>query len=196
MLLYHYTHLIWFSSIMKDGILPSGELPIADPRKVSYHDVAKAVNLTTNADREAQSRIWANVGGAIVDKTEIRLTIELPNTGVLSFRQLRERYHIPAKVLKIMCPYEERKHWYYYFDTIAVDKIASIEQWQYDSGEYRVLQKDEAASLVVSIEAEIERSLNITTAQSGYWKGSHTISLKDGVDETWLLRFLPRQFAA
>lgn len=174
--LYHYTSQIWLPGIMKKGIF-GGELPV-DP-SIPYLDRPKAVNLTTNPDPYKNMQIWASG-----HKTQIRLTVSVPPNELVTFRQFRERFKVREKHLKLFCPYDERKRWFYVFRTITVAEISRVEIL--DGGAYRELAGTELSDRLRAIEIEMERAVEINIPKSGRRKGARLVRLRDGISSSWL----------
>jgi hypothetical protein len=187
MRLLHYTALFYLPSIMKDGLLPCGELPLLTL------DCPKAINLTTNASIDDQKRIWTR--GSVLDKTKIRIVLDLEPNVLTSFNHLREQYRkappmpgiAKSKSLKNFAPIEERKHWFYYFDTIPPEQFVAVERL-IDS-QYIPLQHADLAELVATIQAEIDRAFlpPRIIASPGLLKGTTRRDFKPGIFSSWLL---------
>jgi hypothetical protein len=111
----------------------------------------QAANLTSNGNREDQRRIWCG-SRTCVDKAKIRLTVEVRESVLINYRQLRERFKIKSRWVKELAPIIERKHWFYAFDGVKPQQIISYEIWV-DSG-YRRMNSEELAALLQDIEAE------------------------------------------
>lgn len=186
MRLFHYTMLMNLPAILENGILASGETPAGKPG-IAYCDVLKAVNLTTNGDRDTQDRIWS-----FGEKTEIRFTIERDAARLLSFRQFRDKYGIPSKSLKCLCPIEERKHWYYAMETIPAAEIAAVETWDQSRNSFHQLSTGETQELSLRVKTEIDRAITVEVVPFGRLKGARGYRLKDGIDSTWLMPELSR----
>lgn len=174
--LYHYTSQLWLPGIMKKGIY-GGELSV-DP-SIPYLDRPKAVNLTTNPDPYKNMQIWASA-----HKTHIRLTVAVPPNELVTFRQFREHFKVPEKHLKLLCPYEERKRWFYVFRTVTVAEISRVEIL--DGGAYRALAGTELSDRLRAIEIEMERAVEINIPTSGRLKGARLVTLRDGISSSWL----------
>ena len=97
MTLHHFTSLFHLPEIYRGGIT-RGEIPI-NPR-IPYASVPMAANLTTNPDRDSQRRVWAGGSRLAIDKTRLRLTVEMPLHELLTYRQLREKYKIKSRFVK------------------------------------------------------------------------------------------------
>lgn len=179
MLFYHFTGRLWLPSIMQEG-LNRGELPI-DPDRYAY-DQAKAVNLTTNPDPIDNMRIWGR--GTLIDKSKIRIAVELPESEVTTFRQIRERFEVREKWLKIMAPYEERKRWFYVFGTIPPSSFAHVAIRE--GRQYRELPADELQQLVAAISEELDRAFVIGAYTAGRLKGAAKADFRNGVETSWL----------
>lgn len=179
MILYHYTGLMWLPNILSEG-LTRGEIP-SDPRKVAYNE-RQAVNLTTNPNADDQLRIWAT---GTIDKTRIRITVEMPDAELTTFRQMRERYPDmgKSKVLKIMCPIEERKHWFF-APFVGTDRFRAVEIKEGKS--YREIKGDELADLANKVHAERDQAFIMRTIERGLSKGNVEFFFRDGVSESWL----------
>lgn len=177
MKLYHYTCLIWLPSIMRDGILPTGEMPVN--LKIKYDQVPKAVNLTANGSADDQKRIWA---GGPLKKYTIRMKVDVPDEEVVKFREIQEKYKTPRKHLDALGPYEERAKWFFVFNTVKPEQIVEVSL--YEDGTYRVLFPEELSTLVSDIEKEKERAFLFDKAPAGQTR----LRFKEGVFESWLVK--------
>lgn len=172
--LYHFTCLAFLPEIMRDGIT-QGEVPIGP---VPCADRPQAANLTTNPNPNVLQS-W-NV--CTFDKTRIRLTVDIPESELTSFREVKERYKIKASWLKLIAPYHVRQQWFYAFGGVRPDQITLFEKL--DNGEYVVV--DDLQSLIEEIESELERALVFSVVTSGFSKGARRWELKPDVEDTWL----------
>jgi hypothetical protein len=120
-----------------------------------------------------------------LDKALIRLTVEIPPAELISFRQLRDRFAIRTKWVKLLVPYHERKHWFYAFGGVTPEQIVAVERW--DGTAYLRLENGELELLVARIEAEKERALEEIVVTAGRLKGARGLRLKDGIINSWLL---------
>jgi hypothetical protein len=135
-----------------------------------------AACLTTNG-RASDQEVWLAGSGA-TDKTQIRLTVEVPDADLASFRQVQQQYWIDPAVLKIIAPYNHRQHWYFALGGVRPDQITQVERRQGE--DYHPLAPDQLAQLVAEIEAEIAEKLEVTP-------GSMTLVLKFPFLSSWLL---------
>jgi len=168
--------LAYLPEIMRDGIT-QGEVPIGP---IPYAGRPQAANLTTNPKRKDQ-QLW-NDSNSTIDKTRIRLTVDIPESELTSFREVKERYKIRASWLKLVAPYHVRPQWYYAFGGVRPDQIKLVEKW--DNGEYVVVC--DLKGLIEKIETELDRAVVFRVATSGIAKGAREWHLKPGVQSTWL----------
>ena len=96
MRLYHFTALMHLPAISREG-LRIGVVPVYPPRSVAE---LNAVNLTTNSDPAAQT-CWCR---GIVNKTKIRMTVEVPDEKLTSFRQIIQQYKLRSSWVKGLDP--------------------------------------------------------------------------------------------
>jgi len=82
------------SSLSRAGLIP---VPVYPPRSVAE---LNAVNLTTNSDPAAQT-CWCR---GIVNKTKIRMTVEVPDEKLTSFRQIIQQYKLRSSWVKGLDP--------------------------------------------------------------------------------------------
>lgn len=175
MLLYHFTCLVWLPEVIRDGIT-KGEVPTGP---TPYADRPQAANLTANPNREDQH--WNSENA--FDKARIRLKVEVPESELTSFRQVKDRYKIKQSWLKLTAPYLVRQQWYFAFGGVRPDQIKLVEKW--DNGKYSVV--DNLPDLINQVEVERERALTFIVPASGIAKGAIDVRLKPGVETTWLL---------
>jgi hypothetical protein len=176
MKLYHFTSLLHLPSILREGIT-KGEVPL-DPR-TPYNKLPQAPNLTSNGNPHQQSWI-----GGLTDKTKVRLTVEVPDEDLTTFRQVRDKYGIRASWLKRLDPSYDRRNWYFAFGGIQPSQIVAVEVLENRS--YRQIAGDELDELVARIEQEKEK-LDIGTISHGVLAGATSIQLKSGHSSSWLL---------
>ena len=129
MLLYHFTCLAHLPEVIRDGIT-KGEVPTGPIR---YANSPQAANLTKNPKREDQH--WTY--GSACDKARIRLTMEIPDSELTSFREVVERYKIRNSWAKRAGPNYARRQWYFAFGGVRPDQIRLVEKW--DNGKYTVV---------------------------------------------------------
>ncbi len=177
MRLYHFTALTHLPAIVREG-LRIGLVPI-DPT-VSITEL-NAPNLTKNPNPTAQA-IWCR---GIVNKTKIRMTVEVPDTDLTSFRQIKDQYKMRSSWVKALDPYYERRHWYFAFGGVPVEQIKKIEI--FEDGVYRELLPDELQALVARIEEEKKKKFVFTLITSGPNAGYQQFDFKNGHDDSWLL---------
>lgn len=178
MKLFHYTALLYLPSIIREGI-NRGEVPI--PRDIRTL-VDNAANLTTNPNDADQTRIWAE---GRLDKTKIRITVDVDQSELVTFRQLRERYDLTAKWWKHVAPIEERKHWFYAFGGVQPAQFCSI-KLRTDAA-YKLLDDDALSNLISRITAERERALVLTPKPNSTLVDDFDLGFKPGVYESWLV---------
>ena len=180
--MFHYTALIWLPEIVDARQIRLGELPV-DP-ELSYDQVPKGVNLTTNPSPETNIRIWAEV--RIVDKTDVRLTVSVPENELVTFRQFREKFNVREKYLKFLCPYEERSKWFYVYRPISLEEIVKFERKE-PNGKYKELTPAELNSLCIQIKQERDRAIDFKIITDGRLKGAKALRQREGVSPSWLL---------
>lgn len=180
MLLYHFTCRLWLPDIMRQG-LDRGELPV-DLHKFKPADV-QAVNLTSNPDPISNFRVWGQ--GCGMDKTRIRISVEWPETELVTFRQVREKCQTPEKWLKQLAPYEERRKWFYVFGVVPSTAFAAVAIRE--GTICRDLLSHELSQLIESIDKERERALVISKILSGRLAGIDSAKLNPGVMSSWLV---------
>jgi hypothetical protein len=86
-------------------------------------------------------------------------------------------------VLKVLCPIEERKHWFYSLKTIPLERVTCIERWQVDSSCYAEMSTFEVQALCQQIKAEIDRAFDFVKCRYG----AMGVRLKPGACASWLL---------
>jgi len=173
MRLYHFTCLLHLPWIMKQGIT-KGEVPTGP---IPYRLRPQAANLTRDPDLNHQST-WILDNHA--DKTKIRITVEVPDTSVTSFRDMRERYRIKSSYLKKLDPTYQRPNWFFAFGGVSPDQFLAVEIRE--GRTYRTLSDDELRSLVARIEEERDSKLEFLPDD-----GTLPVKLKDGFSESWLI---------
>jgi len=175
--LYHFTALMHLPAILREGIR-RGEVPVTP-----YTPPAKlhAANLTTNPNPTDQ-RCWCR---GILNKTKIRLTVEVHSDKLTSFRQVQKKYRMRSKWVKALDPSYERRHWFFAFGGVSVQQIAKVEI--FDDGVYRELAPDELRALVDRIEEERKRVFRFQLVTSGRRAGHVDPHFKDGHQDSWLL---------
>lgn len=174
MKLYHFTCMLHLPSILREGIT-RGELPI-DPNE-PYDKSPQAANLTSNGRRNDQIRTWTE--GTIVDKSRVRLQVDVPDGELMTFRTAKQKFGLREKWLKILDPYQERHGWFYAFGGVKPDQI--VEVAVFETPEYRVKVGAELDELVSRIQAEIDRAFVLHDA------GERAATLKEGIHESWLM---------
>lgn len=176
MRLYHFTALIHLPRILREGIT-RGEVPVSPNTPVTQ---LCAPNLTTNPNPVDQH--WCF--GCPINKTKIRLTVDVADEKLTSFRQVKEKYKMKASWIKILdCSYE-RRHWYFAFGGVPVEQITKIEML--DNGAYRELAPEELRELVARIEEERNTKFTFVAVTSGRRAGHIAPRFKDGHHESWL----------
>jgi len=178
MQLYHFTNLLSLPAILREGIT-TGEVPISP--NLAYSQRPSAANLTTNGDPAAQD-VWT---GGPTNKIAIRLTVELPVEELTSFREVKEKYRIRSSWLKLIAPYEHRRHWYFAMNGVRPEQIEKVELL--DNGQYRQLSPVEVQKLVAWIEAEVAEKLEFSSITSGPVAGARAFRLKGLFTDSWLM---------
>jgi len=140
-----------------------------------------AVNLTTNPSPAAQT-FWCR---GIVNKTKIRMTVEVPDVDLTSFRQIIQQYKMRSSWVKALDPYYERRHWYFAFGGVSVEQIKKVEL--FENRIYRELRTDEQRELVARIDGERKETFLFTTITSGPQAGYEAFAFKKGHSGSWLL---------
>ena len=179
MQLFHFTNLMRLPSILRDGI-NKGEIPISPT--LAYNQLPNAANLTTNGN-PADQIVWANSNNP-TNKLAIRLTVEVPDADLTSFRAVKEKYQIRSSWLKIIAPYEHRRHWYFAMNGVKPHQIEKVEVLE--NGQYRQLSHAEVQDLVAMIDAEANEKLEFTVEKTGILAGASAFFLKPGVTDSWL----------
>lgn len=146
--LYHFTGLIWLADILESGI-SMGEVPIR--AKGSYGAMPRAVNLTSNPDRDAQY-MW-RFCDELIDKTRVRLTLMLPAEDVVSFKRVKDKYKMKASWVKDIAPGRAVYEWFYVFGTIAPESITCVEVYDNESKNYEVCEGQTLDELIKRISA-------------------------------------------
>lgn len=177
MQLHHFTNLLSLPAILREGIT-MGEVPISPD--LPYNRRPNAANLTTNGDPTAQD-VWT---GGLTNKIAVRLTVELPVEELTSFREVKEKYRIRSSWLKLIAPYEHRRHWYFAMNGVRPEQIEKVELL--DNGLYRQWPPVEVQGLVACIETEIAEKLEISFVKNGLAAGARAFHLKPGVIDSWL----------
>lgn len=178
MQLFHFSPLLHLPVILREGIT-RGEVPI-DP-DMPHNQLPIAANLTTNGNPNDQ--IWT--GGGPLNSLMVRFTVEVPELDLTSFREVKEQYHVRSKWLKMIAPYEHRRHWYFAFNGIRPDQIEKVEL--FDEGSYRQLSQLEVLELVSQIEQETSEKLEISTISGGKNAGKRGVRLRDHASDSWLI---------
>ncbi len=178
MQLFHFTNLLSLPAILREGIT-KGEVPISP--NLAYNRRPSAANLTTNGSPTDQ-QVW--IGGP-TNKVAVRPTVDVPDAELTSFRAVKDRYAIRSSWLKVIAPYEHRRHWYFAFGGVRPDQIQRIEILE--NGEYRQLSQAEVQELVAMIEAEIAENLEIGLADSGMEAGARGFRFKSDWSDSWLI---------
>jgi hypothetical protein len=169
-ILYHFTGLISLPPVLRDGI-KKGEVPV-DPRKPR-----NAANLTTNSDPE-RNKHW-NAGGAI-DKTKVRITVEMPVKSIISWREVREKFKVDPKWAKALDPHGEGKNWWFAFNGVSPTQFRKLEIRD-EEGVYQEWSGDKLDELVSRIAAEHSRAME--AAERKVVNGIPVVV----VGETWLM---------
>lgn len=172
MLLFHFTCLVYLPRITQEGIT-LGEVPIPG---IEYKDRPQAANLTTNPNRNEQLP-WAR--GIVIDKTRIRLTVDVPDSELTSFREVKEQYKLKSKWVNTLAPLHVRQHWYFAFGGIRPDQIKLVEKW--DNNRYASIE--DLQKLIHDIEIERDRIMTFTTLDDG----ALGCNLNPGIRKSWLL---------
>jgi len=176
--LHHFTNLINFPAIHREGIT-IGEVPISPT--LPYNQMPSAANLTTNGNR-ADQYVWAR--NQPTDKTALRLTVEMRSTDLTSFREIKEKYQMRSSWLKVIAPYEHRRHWFFAMNGVKPEQIVKIELSE--NGQYRRLTQREAQELIALIEAEAAEKLEVQLVKNGLQAGAREYRVKPGYSDTWL----------
>ena len=95
MRLYHFTALTHLPAIVREGLRIG--LVLSTPRCRFYQ--TNAPN-NKNPNPTAQA-IWCR---GIVNKTKIRMTVEVPDTDLTSFRQIKDQYKMRSSWVKALDP--------------------------------------------------------------------------------------------
>jgi len=175
---------------MEEGIT-KGEIPYDG--ECDYKDIPSAANLTTDGN-PANQAVW------LCDeahKMQVRLTVEIPESELTTFKQMRERFKhvIRERLLKYMAPYEERKKWFYAFDGVRPEQIVSVEYWDYQKNGYQPVK--DLPKFLEACTKETEEFLDVFQVQSGMLNGAMGIKLKHDKwqDDSWFFsESIPRDW--
>lgn len=178
MRLYHYTAFLYLPEILRDGIT-RGEVPI-NPHTRTLAD--NAANLTTSRDALAQQKTWAE---GILDKTKIRIIVEIQESELMTFGQLKKKYSLSKEWLNRIDPHKEGKHWYYAFGGVKRSQFVRVEIRS--ENRYKPIKDAELTDLVQKIELEIERALIIDPKTNSTLVNDFVLRFKLGVCESWLV---------
>lgn len=172
MRLYHFTCLFNLPWIIREGIT-KGEVPVG-PMPLSSRP--NAANLTDDPSREHQSQ-WTH--GSVMDKTKVRITIDVPDADLTPFCRVKEQFKIRNSWLKRIDSLGYRRHWYFAFGGVPPDQIASVEV--HDGHAYHAVADDELRTLIAAIDEERESKLEVIPDPTGLF-----VRFKSGFTETWL----------
>jgi hypothetical protein len=158
---------------MQSGLEDVGEVPIhrefRGPRQ-------RAVNLTTQPNPQDQEHWNAQCGP--LDKTKIRISVDLARTEVENFEQVRQRFRIPAKWVRLIRMDTHAYDHFFYFGRIPRDRFTAIEMWKKDG--YTTLTDDELSCLEASVNQK-KGNLIIGIAPGGIG-GKKTREVEAGTD--------------
>lgn len=174
MLLYHFTAFLHLPEIMRDG-LNRGEIPING--KWHYDRLPQAINLTRLSARKDQAA-WGALRN-IIDKTKVRITLDVDRNTVESFKDVRKRLKIPSSYARQLGAGADPYNHFFFFGVIPPDQFQLVEVWHDDC--YKALNETELAELIVKIESE-RGNLVFSTV-----KGYPCLELKEGVSDSWLV---------
>ncbi len=163
MRLYHYTCLLWLPGILREGFLANGttaDCPV------------KGANFTTSTSREAQA--WGM--GSAADKTQVRLTAEVPQDKLVTQRDLWKRYRIKRQVRDILDPHGQSKFWYIYLGQLPPTSIVAVELATKVG--YQRIDREDQLDLCQMIADEVKRIELVVN--NDY--------IKSNGEETWLLK--------
>ncbi|MAX35777.1 MAG: hypothetical protein CME33_04315 [Gimesia sp.] len=159
MLLYHFTSLLHLPQIMREG-LSRGEVPIGP---YAYRFIPQAVNLTKDGTARGNSD-WNKSN--YLDKTRVRILVDLPNEHLMSFRQMRKKFQVKRSWVRKMAPNQEHRNWYFAFDGVPTDQIQKVEIAFKQPGRYEEVSEERLAQIQKTVEAE-RASLPIVETSEG-----------------------------
>lgn len=170
MIVYHFTAFLHFPAIMQEG-LTKGEVPVN-----ATSQLPQAVNLTRIPQREKQSG-WGALNN-IMDKTKVRVSIEIDREEVLSFKEVRKKYKISPAWAKALGSGADPFNHFFFFGTIPPERFEVVSVW--DDG-YKPMTESDLAELVAKIDKE-KKNLVFAVV-----RGQKVVRLKEGVPCSWLL---------
>lgn len=147
--LYHFTCLCYLPLILRDGI-QKGEVPVG-----VYPRNPNAANLTGYGDRKGQE--WFKSSN-ILDKTKVRLTVEVPHNDITSFEAVASDYSLTEAWIMVIDPLKHRDRWYFAFDGVSPENIVEVALAPGASSEYELVPGETLESLLADIEKEQQRA--------------------------------------
>jgi len=150
MKLYHFTSLFHLPKILRED-LSRGEVPIGP---CPYMAMPQAVNLTLDGTAKGNAN-WNK--GNYMDKTRVRLVVDVTKEKLTSFRKVRRKFQIQRAWVRRLAPSGEHRHWYFAFDAVPTDHIRCIEIGFDRPGCFKVIEGERLAQVVETIEVERAR---------------------------------------
>lgn len=178
MKLFHFTYLLNLPDIMREGI-SRGEVPVSP--QLAYCDRPQAANLTKDGNPANQH--WRN--GSSMNKVAIRLTVEVPRTDLLTFKEAEERFTIPPAWSATLGSLTQRRKWYFALGGVRPDQIQAVERLV--NGQYRRLSEAKLEALIAAIERERDKKLTRVLVPGGLFKGATAYRWKAGFSDSWLI---------
>ncbi len=174
MQLYHFTSLIHLPKIMRSD-LSRGEVPIGPfPRR----RLPTAVNLTSNGSGKANAD-WNR--GNLIDKTRVRLTVDLPDDQVTTFGQVRRRFKISRDWVRRLAPGQEYRNWYFAFGGVPLEKVLKVEIAVDSPGQFETVLQHQLLGICSLIESE-SAELPIVETKEG-----PAFFLEPSLVDSWLI---------
>ena len=164
--LYHFTCLKHLPSILASGGLKRGHIPTMPSLD------ATIVNLTSIGEKRQQH--WYHDYDNIVDKTRIRITVNISEDKLKRWKQIQTEFGIRSKEIKRLDPQGQRRNWFYAFNEVGLDCFKAIQIWQ--DGQYWHLEVDDAYKLAEVIQEELTKNVVMV---NGY--------LVHNGDDSWLM---------
>jgi hypothetical protein len=133
MRLYHYTALLYLPDIMREG-LTRGEVPL-DLRGVLTGTSPSHPNLTGSANPAGQDR----ARGSALDKTKVRITVDVPDGDPLLVRwlDLCRQHRTPRDLIRRLDRHGQGKFWWIYRGVIAPDWFDAVREVDLGAGQVR-----------------------------------------------------------
>ena len=167
---HHFTALLWLPSIMREGIT-LGEIPLGGP----YENNPQLPNLTSESDPRKQG-CWCPLSSPI-DKSRVRLSVELEQQGYVTFKTIRQRYNLSNSWVKQLAPNSEHFSWYFSVESVPVKKISKVELAISKQFEYQPLEAKQLEQVLRDVDHEFDAAIEFEPATG-------MVALKQ--ESTWL----------